>query len=456
MTARHSNKLSVPIAALPSVVVIGRPNVGKSTLFNRLVGRRDAIVDDQPGVTRDLKARPVSWNTRDFLLIDTGGLFGPDDDPFSPAIQAKIEDVIDDASVLLLLFDAHDGPTPVDHEVMEWLRRLRKTLVCAVNKVDDPRRMDLVAPFYELGCGELHPISSMHGTGTGDLLDCVIELLPPPVEMPEYENVSGIAIVGRPNVGKSTLLNRLVGHERAIVSPIPGTTRDPVDTLIEFDGDRYLLIDTAGIRRRSKMSQGLDRYALLRGKEAIERSDVALLLIDAVEGLTETDAKVFSYAHDAGKAAVVIVNKWDTVERSPGASGAFIKRLREEIPFLSYAPVMFISAQTGYHAHKIFPEIQRVLVGHRLRPSTAELNNLLEEILIRRPPPSKRGREVRAYYWTQVAISPPTVVLFVNDPDLVHFSYRRYLTNRLYEKFDFYGTPIHLILRERKRSERSK
>ncbi|MFH1737792.1 MAG: ribosome biogenesis GTPase Der [bacterium] len=448
------NAISVPIAVLPTVVIVGRPNVGKSTLFNRLVGRRDAIVDDQPGVTRDAKERPVTWTGRDFLLVDTGGLFGSDDDPFSPVVQAKIEDVVSDASVLLFVLDARDGPTPIDHRIMHWLRCLRQTMIVVVNKVDNPSRQDLAMAFYELGCDSLYPISSIHGIGTGDLLDKVVELLPPPAKLPVYdENVSGIAIVGRPNVGKSTLLNQLVGQERAIVSPIPGTTRDPVDTLVEYEGKPYLLVDTAGIRRRAKMHKGLDRFALMRGREAIERSDVALLLVDAEEGLTETDARVFSYSHDAGKAAIVVVNKWDVVERTSDASGKFVKHLREEMPFLSYAPILFISALSGYHIQKIFPEVQRVLEGHRLRPTTSELNRILEEILLYQPPPSRKGREVKAYYWTQVSTGPPTIVLFVNDPDLVHFSYRRYLTNRLYERFGFYGTPIRLVLRARRQSK---
>lgn len=447
-----TSKISVPETRLPTVAIIGRPNVGKSTLFNRLVGRRDAIVDDQPGVTRDVKERPVTWNGRDFLLIDTGGLFGPGEDPLSHAIQAKIEEVATDAAVLLLLFDAHDGPTSVDHEIVEWLRRLRPPLLVAVNKVDNPARLDLVAPFYEFGFDDLFAISSTHGIGTGDLLDAVVDLLPPPVEQPAYSDAPSIAIVGRPNVGKSTLLNGLVGQDRAIVSPTPGTTRDPVDTLIRYGEQPYLLIDTAGIRRRAKMHQGLDRFALVRAREAIERSDVALLMVDGTEGLTETDARVFSYAHEAGKASVVVVNKWDLVERTADASGTFAKRIREAMPFLSYAPVLFISALTGYHIHKIFPEVESVLEGYGHRPSTAELNRLLEEILIRHPPPSRKGREVSAYYWTQVATGPPTIVLFVNAPDLVHFSYQRFLINRLYERFGFYGTPIRLILRSHRRS----
>ena len=446
-------KIPVPIAAMPSVAIIGRPNVGKSTLFNRLVGRQDAIVDDQPGVTRDAKERTASWNGRDFILVDTGGLFGPEDDPFSAVIQAKIEEVISEADILLLMLDAQDGPTPMDHQVMDFLRKSRRKTIVVVNKLDNPSRLDLVAPFYELGCETLFPISSMHGTGTGDLLDEIVANLPPPVEIPAYEDVPAISIVGRPNVGKSTLLNRLVGRDRSIVSSIPGTTRDPVDTLVEYEGQRYLLIDTAGIRRRAKMHQGLDRYALMRGEEAIERSDVALLMIDGAEGLTETDARVFSYAHDAGKAAVILVNKWDVAERTKVTGDAFLKKLREVMPYLSYAPVLFVSAETGYHVQRIFPEIRRVLEGHQLRPSTSDLNDLLKEILLRHPPPSKKGRESKAFYWTQVAVQPPTIVLFVNDPDLIHFSYRRFLVNRLYERFAFYGTPIRLLLRARKRSE---
>ncbi len=440
----------VSVSGLPVVVIIGRPNVGKSTLFNRIIQRRDAIVDDQPGVTRDIKERPATWNGRDFLLVDTGGLFGPDEDPLSSVIRSKIEDVAQDADILLFVLDAKDGPTPVDHEIANWLRRTGRPVISAVNKVDNPSRLDLAAPFYELGLDNLFTVSSSHGTGTGDLLDEIVERLPPPREVPDYGDAPCISIVGRPNTGKSTLLNRLVGQERAIVSPVPGTTRDPVDTLVHYAGKPYVLIDTAGIKRRSKMHRGLERYALLRGKEAIERSDVALLLVDGVEGLTESDARVFSHAHDSGKASIIIVNKWDVVNRESDSSGGFVKRIREAMPFLSYAPILFVSALTGYHVGKIFPEVERVLVGARLRPKTAELNRLLEEILLHHPPPSRKGRQVSAYYWTQVAAGPPTIVLFVNNPDLVHFSYRRYLINRLYERFDFYGTPIRLILRSHK------
>ena len=434
-----------------TVVIVGRPNIGKSTLFNRILGRRDAIVDDQPGVTRDSKFRRTDWSGKGFLLVDTGGFFGPEDDPFTPFVQEQIERTARNASVLLLVLDGTTGPTSLDYEVLAFLRRFRLPIIAVVNKIDNPdKSYEMVASFYELGLDEVYPVSAIHGTGSGDLLDAVIAYLPetPPPEE-DLPHIPGIAIIGRPNVGKSTLLNSLCGSERAIVSPIAGTTRDPVDTEIEVDGKRYLLIDTAGIRKRGKMSQGLDRFSMMRAEEALKRCHIALLIIDGLEGLTESDAKVFSLTQNAGKAAIILVNKWDNVEKDEKTAGAFAKHIRERMPFLHFAPIEFISALTKQRLHRIFPHVETILANYFFRVPTAELNNLLEKILNRHPPPVHKGRLPKIYYWTQASVAPPTFVAFANEPKAIHFSYERYLTNRLYETFGFKGTPLRLIWKKR-------
>lgn len=438
----------------PIVAVVGRPNVGKSTLFNRIIGQRDAIVDDQPGVTRDIKYRPTDWNGRDFIVADTGGIFGPDEDPFSAVIQTKIEYALAEADLVLFVLDGRDGPTPLDHDILDLLRRLGKPVVCAVNKADNPQKDDeTVALFYELGEAAFHPISASHGYGVGDMLDAVAAALPDTPLSEKQPPPPGIALLGRPNVGKSTLLNALCGSERAITSPIRGTTRDPVDEEIEVNGKPYLLIDTAGIRRRSKMHQGLDRYALNRNEKALERCDLAILMIDGVEGLTETDAKVFSLAQDAGKACMILVNKWDAVEKTESSAGQFAKTIREKLTFLHYAPIEFVSALTKQRIQRIFPHIESILERYQFRAPTGELNRLLERIMAKKPPPTHKGRSPRIYYWTQAATAPPTFIAFVSDPKSIHFSYERFLVNQLYETFDFTGVPVKLFLRKRSKAD---
>ncbi|RJP34253.1 MAG: ribosome biogenesis GTPase Der [Candidatus Omnitrophota bacterium] len=432
------------------VVIVGRPNVGKSTLFNRIIGHREAIVDDQPGVTRDSKYRKAEWNGKSFLVVDTGGFFGPEEDPLTAVVQHQIEITARNASLLLFLLDAKAGPTPTDHEILDFLRRLHIPILVVANKTDNPKcEAEWIAPFYELGVEKIFPISAIQGLGIGDLLDVVADHLPESEIIDSAIDIPGVAILGRPNVGKSTLLNSLCGEERAIVSPIAGTTRDPVDTEIVVDDQHYLLIDTAGIRRRGKMSQGLDRYSLVRAEEALKRCHIALLMIDGSQGLTESDAKVFGLAKDAGKAALILVNKWDTVEKDEKTSGAFAKLIREQMPFLKFAPIEFVSALTKQRLHRIFPKVKQILVQYHHRVPTAELNRLLEEILTRQPPPIHKGRAPRIYYWTQAAVAPPTFVIFSNEPKAIHFSYERYLINRLYETFGFEGTPIRLIFKKR-------
>ncbi|MDX9754476.1 MAG: ribosome biogenesis GTPase Der [bacterium] len=437
------------------VAIVGRPNVGKSTLFNRIIGQRVAIVDDQPGVTRDSNYRPADWNGKSFTLVDTGGFFGPEEDPLTPFVQEQIELVVQDASVLVYILDAQQGPTPADAEILDFLRRQHIPLIAAVNKVDNVEKSDEVtAMFYELGLADFIPISASHGMGVGDLLDEVVQYLPDadltPEEEEEVPKIPGIAILGRPNVGKSTLLNSLCGQPKAIVSPIAGTTRDPVDTEIVVEGKTYLLIDTAGIRRRGQMKQGLDKFSMMRCEEALRRCDAALLLIDGEEGLTERDAKVFSIANDMGKAVILLVNKWDVVEKDTNTAGAFAKKIREDLPYLKYAPIEFISAMTKQRIHRIFPHVEKILENYYRRVPTGELNRLLEDILAKNPPPVHKGRLPRIYYWTQASVAPPTFIGFVNEPSAIHFSYERYLINRLYENFDFEGTPIRLFWRKRK------
>lgn len=442
-------------AQSPTVAIVGRPNVGKSTLFNRIIGKRDAIVDDQPGVTRDLKYRATDWNGKSFRLIDTGGYFGPDEDPLTPYVQERIDFAIRDSDALVFILDAKDGPVALDHAILDILRRTSRPMIAAVNKIDDPSiAQAALAPFYELGFDEILPISASHGSGIGDLLDAVVEYLPETVAEEAQPDIPGLAILGRPNVGKSTLLNALCGSERAIVSPIAGTTRDPVDTEIVVEGKRYLLIDTAGVRRRGKMSQGLDRFALMRAQAALDRCHIALLLIDGIEGLTETDAKVFHLAQDSGKAAIIVVNKWDAVEKDQATSGAFAKEIRERLPFLHFAPIEFVSALTKKRVHRIFPHIEKILEQYYFRAPTGELNRLMERITAQHPPPVHKGRSPRLYYWTQAGVAPPTFVCFVSDPKAIHFSYQRYLVNRLYDTFGFYGTPIRMFFRARSQKEK--
>ncbi len=441
---------------LPLVVIVGRPNVGKSTLFNRLIRKRVAIVDDQPGVTRDRLYRPTTWNGKSFLLTDTGGFFGPDEDPLSPGVQEQIEEAAKYAEVLCMVVDGSEGPTGLDQDTADRIRRLSKgrkgkeiKVVVAVNKCDNPS-VDYSTAFYELGFKDVVPVSAIHGYGTGNLLDLLVAPLPLSELPDEEDDIPGIALLGRPNVGKSTLLNALCGEKRSLVSTIPGTTRDPVDTLIEWEGKLFRIIDTAGIRRRGKMSQGLDRYSLMRGKAALARANAALLLIDGSEGPTESDAKVFSIAHDMGRAAVLLVNKWDAVEKDTQTAGATVKKIREMMPWLNYAEVQLISALSGQRLQRIFPCIEQALENHKRRIPTAELNRALETFIAKKPPPSRHGRIANIYYWTQANSTPPTFILFVNDPERIHFSYQRYLINQLYETFDFQGTPLRLIVRARR------
>jgi GTP-binding protein len=452
----------------PIIALVGRPNVGKSTLFNRIVGKRLAVVHDQPGTTRDRLHAPAEWSGVSFTVVDTGGIEvlaetvaagrrpGPervlaqDSAPFIPLLRAQAEQASQEADVVIFLTDAASGLTAGDEEVADVLRRSRRPVFLAANKADNARLRQDALEFYALGLETVHPISALHGTGVADLLDDLIEALPTSLPEAEDESVK-LAIVGRPNVGKSSLLNRLLGEERAIVSPIPGTTRDAIDTYLEWEGAPITLIDTAGIRRRGKVGRGVEQYSVLRALRAIQRADVALLVIDGVEGVTAQDTHVASFILDEWASVVVLVNKWDAVEKDTHTMVEYTQWVRETMRFLDYVPVLFISALTGQRVSKVVPTALAVRQSRFQRISTGALNRLVQDALDRHAPPSKRGRRLRIYYASQPGVDPPTFVFHVNDPDLVHFSYKRYLENRLREAYEFPGTPLRLIFRQRER-----
>ncbi len=451
----------------PYVAIVGRPNVGKSTLFNRLIGERRAVVSDIPGTTRDRIITEAEWNGRAFVLVDTGGIEilpdavtqgrrpGPvaplleDSAQFIPLIRAQAEQAIEEADLILFLTDAATGLTGADREVADLLRRSDKPVLLVVNKVDNERRAQEAVEFYELGLGEIYPISAIHGTGVGDLLDLVVSRLPAPVEEPERDEAAvHIAILGRPNVGKSSLLNRLLGAERAIVSPVPGTTRDALDTEMIWNDQKIILIDTAGIRRRGKIVPGVEKYSVLRTIKATERADVALLLIDATEGITAQDTHIAGIIAEQGVSIVIAVNKWDAVLPEVRRERADVEtEVREALKFMAYIPVLFISALTGQRVKHVLPTALEVVEARYQRISTGALNDVLRQALDHHSPSSKKGRKMKLYYATQAAVAPPLFVLFINDPRLVHFSYTRYLENCIRDVYPFPGTPIRLIYR---------
>ena len=435
----------------PIVAIVGRPNVGKSTLFNRVVGRRLAIVEEMPGTTRDRIYADAVWGDTPFVLVDTGGLEvgAPEVTPLMEAVRAQAEMAIAEADAILFMVDVRDGLLPQDEEVAHILRRFSKPLFLVVNKADNRALAQAAVEFYRLGLGEPYPISALHGRGVADLLDRVVEALPKAEEEPPTEAVR-IAIVGRVNVGKSSLLNALLGQERAIVSEIPGTTRDALDTFMEWEGKPVVLIDTAGIRRRGRIRPGVERYSVLRALRAIGRADVVLLLLDATEGVTAQDAHIAGYVLEEAKGVVIVVNKWDLL-RATHPIPEYAAYVRGQLHFIDYAPVLFISAKTGWQVEQVLPTALRVREERMTRISTGELNRLMEEVLARHAPPSKAGKRLKFYYATQAGINPPTFVFFVNDPDLVHFSYQRYLENRLRERYGFLGTPLRLIFRRRRK-----
>jgi GTP-binding protein len=453
----------------PIVALVGRPNVGKSTLFNRLIGQRKAIVEDLAGTTRDRLYGEADWGGRDFIVVDTGGLeldsslvAGPNEPGatgfragvesrlFLKEIRAQAELAMAEAEVIVFVVDAEADLTGPDEAVAKLLRRTDKPVLLSVNKADNPKRRNEAVDFYALGLGDPIPVSALHGTGTGDLLDAIIAALPPAeAEEDEEDEAIKIAILGRPNVGKSSLLNKLLGEERVIVSDVPGTTRDAIDTRIMYEGLELVLIDTAGIRRRGKIETGVEKYSFLRSLKAVTRADVCLLLIDATEMVTTQDAHIAGYIVEEAKSVVVIVNKWDLVEKDTHTINEFTARIRTDLKFLDYVPVLFISAKTGQRVQKVLPLALQVQEERLRRIPTGELNRLLRDAVAKNPPKGGQRHRLKFFYLTQAGVDPPTFVFFVNDRSLVHFTYERYLENTLREHYGFLGTPLRLIFRNR-------
>jgi len=434
--------------AKPVVAIVGRPNVGKSTIFNRIVGERVSIVEDIPGITRDRLYSAADWLTHEFNIIDTGGIeIG--DEPFLEQIRQQAEIAIQEADVIIFLTNGREGVTSADEQVAKILYKTKKPVVLAINKIDNPDMRGMIYDFYSLGFGEPFPISGSHGLGLGDLLDEVAKNFPT-IDEEEYpENIIKFSLIGRPNVGKSSLVNSFLGAERVIVSEIAGTTRDAIDSIYEYDEQPYVIIDTAGMRKKGKVYETTEKYSVLRALRAIERSDVVLVILNAEEGIQEQDKKIAGYAHEAGKAVIIVVNKWDAIEKDEKTMNTMTKTIREHFLFLDYAPIIFVSAVTKQRVHSILPVINRVSENHAMRVTSSVLNEVIEDAVARNPAPTDKGRRLRIYYVTQVAIKPPTFVVFVNEPDIMHFSYERFLENRIRESFDFEGTPIRLITRAR-------
>ncbi len=434
----------------PIVAIVGRPNVGKSMLFNRIVERRVSIVEDIPGVTRDRLYADATWNGCEFTLIDTGGLLFKDVDEFTDKVAGQVKNAIDEADAVIFLVDGKEGLNPIDEEVAKLLRRMEKPVILGANKIDNIEREANIFEFFKLGFGEPIPISALHGRNLGEFLDKLVKNLPDIQEIPEYEDVDAkIAVVGRPNVGKSTLVNALIGEERSIVSHIPGTTRDAIDIDFTWEDKRFLLIDTAGMRRKSRIDDSIERYSVIRTLRAIERCDVAFILIDPVEGLTEQDKRIAGFAHDSGRSSIIVVNKWDLVEKDHATARAYERLIYDGLPFMTYAPMIFISAVTKQRIHRLPGLALDVVAEHRKEIPTSELNSVIRDAIMRQPPHSRKGRQLKIYYCTQVQSGPPTFLLFVNEPALMHFSYSRYLENTLRETFGFHGTPIEIKLRKR-------
>ncbi len=436
----------------PIVAVVGRPNVGKSTLFNKVIGERRSIVEDTPGVTRDRIYADAEWNGRSFLLVDTGGIEPKTDDIILKQMRLQAEIAVSTADVIIFLCDIHAGVTADDRDIAVYLKKSGKPILLAVNKVDKVGALPLeFYEFYELGFdSDPVAISSLHGTGSGDLLDEVVKLLPPEEEeTEENDGVIGVAVIGKPNAGKSSIVNRLVGEEKHIVSDIPGTTRDAVDTAFQNEHGIFNFIDTAGIRRQSKVEDRIEKVSVLRAKTAVDRADVCLLMIDATQGITEQDEKIAGIAHEAGKATIIVVNKWDLVEKDNGTVKEFTDKIRIALAYMTYAPIIFVSAKTGQRTNLLFEKIVSVYQSAKRRISTGMLNDLLNDAIIRVQPPSDKGKRLKIYYMTQPSVSPPAFVIFCNSAALFHFSYQRYLENCLRESFGFEGTPIKLIIRQK-------
>lgn len=437
----------------PVVAIVGRPNVGKSTLFNRIAGERISIVEDTPGVTRDRIYAEGEWLNYKFTMIDTGGLEPESEDFMLRRMYEQAQIAIDLADVIIFVTDVKTGVTDADFQVANILRKAKKPIVLAVNKMDDLRKYSMdVYEFYELGLGEPFGISAGQALGIGDLLDQTVSFFDDTQDA-EEEDVIKVAVVGRPNAGKSSLINRILGEDRVIVSDVAGTTRDAIDTRYEKDGRKYVFIDTAGIRRKSKIKENIERYSIIRAVAAVERCDVCIILIDANEGVTDQDTKIAGIAHEAGKACIIAVNKWDTIEKDSNTINKFSKDIDIELKYMLYAPKIFISALTGQRVAKLFSLINTVYDSNSRRVQTGILNDVLAEATAMNQPPAEKGRQLKIYYMTQVSSKPPTFVIFVNNRELMHFSYRRYIENQLRTAFGFEGTPIHFIVRNRNEKE---
>ncbi|NVU39491.1 ribosome biogenesis GTPase Der [Listeria monocytogenes] len=435
--------------AKPVVAIVGRPNVGKSTIFNRIVGERVSIVEDVPGVTRDRIYNSAEWLGKEFNIIDTGGI-DLSDEPFLEQIRAQAEIAIDEADVIIFITNGREGVTDADEQVAKILYRSNKPIALAINKVDNPEMRDQIYDFYSLGFGEPYPISGSHGLGLGDMLDAVRAHFPKEEEEEYPDDTVKFSLIGRPNVGKSSILNALLGEDRVIVSDIAGTTRDAIDTTYTFDGQDYVMIDTAGMRKRGKVYESTEKYSVLRAMRAIERSDVVLVVINAEEGIREQDKRIAGYAHDAGRAIIIVVNKWDAINKDEKTINVWTEDIREQFQFLSYAPIVFVSAKTKQRLNNLFPLINQVSDNHSLRVQSSMLNDVISDAVAMNPSPMDKGKRLKIFYTTQVAVKPPTFVVFVNDPELMHFSYERFLENRIREAFPFEGTPIRVIARKRK------
>ena len=435
----------------PIVAVVGRPNVGKSTLFNGLAGGMISIVKDTPGITRDRIYADVTWLDRAFTLIDTGGIEPDSGDVILSQMREQAQIAIDTADVILFMVDVRQGLVDADSKVADMLRRSHKPVVLVVNKVDDFQKfMPDVYEFYNLGIGEPIPISAVGRLGIGDMLDVLVKHFPENTEEIEEDDRPKIAIIGKPNVGKSSIINQLIGENRVIVSDVAGTTRDAIDTEVVWNDREYVLIDTAGLRRKNKVKEELERFMIIRTVGAVERADVAVLVIDAQEGVTEQDAKIAGIAHERGKAVIIAVNKWDTVEKDNKTIYKYTNRIREVLAYMPYAELVFVSAKTGQRLTKLYQLIDMVIENHAMRVATGVLNEIMTEAVALQQPPSDKGKRLKLYYITQVAVKPPTFVIFVNSKELMHFSYTRYIENKIREAFGFRGTPLKFIIRERK------
>lgn len=437
----------------PIVAIVGRPNVGKSTLFNRIAKKRVSIVEDNPGVTRDRIYIDAEWLNREFTMIDTGGIELETGDKILIAMRHQAQLAMDEADAIVFVVDAKTGLTSADQEVAALLRQARKPVLLAVNKVDSMKDENEIYEFYNLGLGEPLAISAANALGLGDLLDAVVAELPAESTAEDEADTIRVAFIGRPNVGKSSLVNAMLGEERVIVSDIPGTTRDAIDIHFSKDGSEFILIDTAGLRRKAKIDLPVERYSVIRSLRAVDRADVVLMLIDAVDGVTEQDKKIAGYAHEAGKGIIIVVNKWDLVEKDSKTTLRYTEAIRSELAFMQYAPVLFISALTKQRVHRVSELIKFVADQHAMRIATSVINQVIEDAVAINPPPSERGKRLKIFYVTQAGVKPPTFVLFVNDPEIMHFSYLRYLENKLREAFGFEGTPLNLVVRGRKEEQ---